>query len=70
MASGFVLGGVCLSPIVWACLAALLATAGLSALLARIGFYRLVWRRPLVEVALFCMLLAAASWAPVIGVAP
>jgi uncharacterized membrane protein len=35
-------------------LIALLLTVLLSILLMRLGFYRLVWHRPLVELAIFC----------------
>ena len=63
------LGGIDVSPIAIACLVALAATAGVSAILTRIGFYRLVWHRPLVEVAIFCMLLALAGLAPAFGIA-
>jgi Cu/Ag efflux pump CusA len=51
-------GGVLFSPIVVAVALALAATVVLSMVLARLGFYRLVWNRPIVEVALFCILLA------------
>jgi protein AaeX len=63
-------GGVYVSPIVLACVVALLATAGLSMLLTRVGFYRLVWHRPLVEVAIFCLLLTAAGLVPKLGWTP
>lgn len=67
MSGGFVVGGVYLTPIVPACVIALCVTMIASAILARIGFYRLVWHRPLVEVAIFCMLFAAAATMPFIG---
>ncbi len=69
MNNEFVIGGVYLSPIVSGCIVALLLTIAISAILTRLGFYRLVWHRPLVEVAIFCMLLAAASWLPLVGIA-
>ncbi len=53
------LGQIQIAPIVPAALLALLLTALLSALLVRLGFFRLVWHRPLVEVALFCIVLCA-----------
>ena len=62
-----VFGGVYVSPVAAACLVALVATTALSAVLTRTGFYRLVWHRPLVEVAIFCMLLALVGLAPAIG---
>ena len=68
MGNELIVGGVYISPIVPACIAALLLTVLLSAILTRIGFYRLVWHRPLVEVAIFCMLLAVAATVPVGGV--
>lgn len=57
MTHDFLIGGVILSPIVPELLIALVLTALLSVLLMRIGFYRLVWHRPLAEVSLFCMML-------------
>ncbi|WP_206239884.1 DUF1656 domain-containing protein [Novosphingobium terrae] len=51
------IGGVILSPIVAQLLIALLLTGLLSILLMRLGFYRLVWHRPLVELCIFCILL-------------
>lgn len=42
-------------------LAALLATALLTRLLRRTGFYRLAWHPALVNVSLFVILLAAIS---------
>jgi hypothetical protein len=57
MAHDFLIGGVILSPIVPQLLIALLLTVMLSILLMRMGFYRLVWHRPLVELSLFCILL-------------
>lgn len=61
MTHDFLIGGVMISPIVPACALALVATMILSALLVRIGFYHLVWHRPLVEVAMFCIFLAAVT---------
>lgn len=57
MAHDFLIGGVILSPIVPQLLIALLLTVLVSILLMRMGFYRLVWHRPLVELAIFCILL-------------
>lgn len=57
MTHDFLIGGIILSPIVPQVFAALLLTAALSVLLMRLGFYRLVWHRPLVELAIFCILL-------------
>jgi len=54
-------GDVDVSPIAIACAAALIATSVLSAVLNRSGFYRLVWHRPLVDVAVFCILLAVTA---------
>jgi hypothetical protein len=42
--------------LVWA-LAALLLTGVLRAVLARMGFYRLVWHRPLVDLSLLIIVL-------------
>lgn len=58
MAEEFVIDGVILSPIVPQLIAALLLTFSLSLVLMRLHFYKLVWHRPLFELALFCVLLA------------
>ncbi|MHB8284559.1 MAG: DUF1656 domain-containing protein [Caulobacteraceae bacterium] len=54
----FMLGGVLISTIVPATAAALVLTVLLSAVLVRLRFYRLVWHRSLVDLAIFCVLLA------------
>jgi hypothetical protein len=46
--------------LVWG-LIALVLTAALRAALARSGFYRLVWHRPLVDLSLLVIILAAVS---------
>jgi hypothetical protein len=46
--------------LVWLVLA-LLLTAALRRVLARIGFYRLVWHRPLVDLSLLVLVLAGVS---------
>ena len=57
MVHNFVIGGVIISPLIPELAIAILLTALLSLLLMRLGFYRLVWHRPLVELALFCVIL-------------
>ncbi|MBA2932478.1 DUF1656 domain-containing protein [Sphingomonas sp. CGMCC 1.13654] len=57
MTHDFLIGGIILSPIVPELLIALLLTGLLSVLLMRLGFYRLVWHRPLVELSMFCIIL-------------
>ena len=57
MIHDFVIGGVILSPLVPELAVAILLTVLLSLLLMRLGFYLAVWHRPLVELALFCMIL-------------
>ena len=57
MTHDFVFGGVLLSPLVPQLLLAVLLTGLLTFVLMRLNFYRLVWHRPLVELALFCMIL-------------
>jgi hypothetical protein len=59
-----------ISPIATACVAALAATCGLSWGLTRVGFYRLVWHRPLVEVAIFCIFLGLFGLTPALGMRP
>jgi hypothetical protein len=44
--------------LVWGLLA-LVIVGVLRGILARIGFYRLVWHRPLVDLSLFVIILAA-----------
>jgi hypothetical protein len=61
MARDFILGGVILSPIVPQLLIALLLTGLLSVVLMRLGFYRLVWHRPIVELAIFCIFLGVVA---------
>lgn len=68
MNNELLIGGVLFSPIVAACVLALIGTTLLSMLLVRIGFYRLTWNRPMVEVSIFCILLAAAGWLPFVGI--
>lgn len=57
MTHDFLLGGVIITTVVPAVLLALVATAALSVLLTRLGFFRFVWQRPLAEVAMFCIVL-------------
>ncbi len=57
MRHDFLIGGIILSPFVPDLLLAALITGLLTFVLVRLGFYRLVWHRPLVELALFCMIL-------------
>ena len=57
MTHDVVIGGVLLSPLVPQLLLAVLLTGVLTFVLMRLNFYRLVWHRPLVELALFCMIL-------------
>lgn len=58
MTHDLLIGGIILTTLVPAVFGALVATVLLSLLLARIGFYRLVWHRPLAELAIFCIMLA------------
>jgi Protein of unknown function (DUF1656) len=46
--------------LVWAVIA-LLLTAALRRILARAGFYRLVWHRPLVDLSLLVIIMAAVA---------
>ena len=59
MTHEFMIGGVLISTIVPACAVALGLTILLSMVLVRLRFYRLVWHRPLVDLSIFCILLAA-----------
>jgi Protein of unknown function (DUF1656) len=49
--------------LVWGLLA-LMITAVLRRVLARIGFYRLVWHRPLVDLSLLVIITAAVAAIP------
>jgi hypothetical protein len=74
MTHDFLIGGVILSPIVPELLLSLLLTGILSIVLMRLGFYRLVWHRPLVELAIFCIILGlivvlTPDGSPLLGVA-
>ena len=46
--------------LLWSVVALLLAGA-LRMILARVGFYRLVWHRPLVDLSLFVIILALVT---------
>ena len=56
------IGGVLFPPLLLFALAAVILTAVLSRLLSILGLYRLVGSRPLNDVALFLLLLAAITW--------
>jgi hypothetical protein len=55
--------------LVWGVIA-LMVTAVLRRLLARIGFYRLVWHRPLVDLSLLIIVMAAVAAIPPQWIAP
>ncbi len=61
MSHDLLLGEVVFSPIVAACLLAFALAALTSWALIRLNLYRWLWRRPLVEVALFCIWLGLIS---------
>jgi hypothetical protein len=46
--------------LVWG-LIALVLTSALRWILTRVGFYRLVWHRPLVDLSLFVLIMAAVA---------
>jgi hypothetical protein len=46
--------------LVWGVIA-LVLTAGLRRILARAGFYRLVWHRPLVDLSLLILIMSAVA---------
>lgn len=46
--------------LVWGLIALMLSRVA-RAILARIGFYRLVWHRPLVDLSLFVIILAVVT---------
>jgi hypothetical protein len=55
--------------LVWG-LIAMLLTAVLRRVLVRIGFYRLVWHRPLVDLSLLIIVMAAVAAIPPQWIAP
>jgi hypothetical protein len=55
------LNGVFVSGLLICAVIAYAARMGMTRLLARVGFYRLVWHRPLFDFALFVILLGAVS---------
>jgi hypothetical protein len=55
--------------LVWG-LIAMLLTAELRRVLVRIGFYRLVWHRPLVDLSLLIIVMAAVAAIPPQWIAP
>ncbi|HEX3403274.1 MAG TPA: DUF1656 domain-containing protein [Acetobacteraceae bacterium] len=55
--------------LVWG-LTGLMLTAVLRRVLARIGFYRLVWHRPLVDLSLLIIVIAAVAAIPPQWIAP
>lgn len=58
MTHEFMVGGVLISTIVPACFMALGLSILVSMGLVRLRFYRLVWHRSLVDLSIFCILLA------------
>ena len=56
MTHEFRIGGVLISSIVPTLVVALILTILLSMVLVRIGFYKLVWQRPLVDLSIFFIL--------------
>ena len=55
MSHNFLIDGIVFSPILPACLLALALTALSSWAMISLRLYRFLWRRSLVEVALFCI---------------
>lgn len=61
MNHNFVIDSIVISPIVPAFGLALLLTILTSTVLIRLRLYRWLWRRPLVETAIFCIWLGVIS---------
>lgn len=59
MSAGLTLGGLVVSPLVIALALALPAAMAISAALTRLGAYRHLWHRPLVEASILCLLVTA-----------
>lgn len=56
MSQEFRIGGVLISTVVPAFVVALILTVLISLILTRIGFYKLVWQRPIVDLAILIIL--------------
>ena len=56
------IGGVYVPSLLLFACAAVILTAVLSRLLSLVGFYRLVASRPVTDISLFLLLLAAIAW--------
>ena len=56
------IGGVYVPSLLLFACAAVIVTAVLSRLLSLVGFYRLVANRPVTDISLFLLLLAAIAW--------
>ena len=56
------IGGVYVPSLLLFACAAVILTAVLSRLLSLVGFYRLVANRPVTDISLFLLLLAAIVW--------
>ncbi len=56
MISQFHIGGILISSIVPVFFAALFLTVLVSMVLVRVGFYQLVWQRPIVDLAILIIL--------------
>ena len=56
------IGGVYVPSLLLFACAAVIVTAVLSRLLSLVGFYRLVANRPVTDISLFLLLLAAIVW--------
>jgi hypothetical protein len=61
MISELHIAGVFFPPLLAWSLIALPISAVARAVLARMGFYRLVWHRPLVDLSLFVLIVAAVA---------
>lgn len=71
MTQDFRIGGILISTVVPAFFAALILTVLLSWVLTRIGFYKLVWQRPIVDLAILILIFSTIvvllpdGWPPV-----
>ena len=62
--------GVFIPPLLAWGVIALPITMALRFILARVGFYRLVWHRPLVDLSLLIIVMAAVAAIPPAWIAP
>ena len=65
MTHEWIIGGVLISTVVYTALLSWVMTVLIDRILEWTGFFSLIWRRPLVELAVFCIIWGVlVSWMP------